>query len=77
LREYQGLNAPLMGPAVRDDVIAAAAVGIRYQFRNWVNASVQYRVVDDSTDYRFTSGTTMTDPSYIRHEIFAGVRLAY
>jgi hypothetical protein len=76
-REYQGLNPPLMGGPVRDDVIAAAAVGIRYQFRNWVNASVQYRVVDDSTDYRNTTGTMMLDPSYVRHELFAGVRLAY
>lgn len=76
-REYQGINPPLMGPAVRDDVIIAAAVGVRYQFRNWVNASIQYRVVDDSTDYRYTAGTMMLDPSYLRHEVYAGVRLAY
>lgn len=77
LREYQGLNPPLMGPIVRNDVIVAAALGLRYQFRNWVNASVQYRIVDDSTDYRYTSGASMLDPSYLRHEVFAGVRLAY
>ncbi len=76
-RQYEGLNPPLMGSTVRDDVIAAAAIGVRYQFRNWVSASVQYRIVDDSTDYRYTSGATMLDPSYLRHEVFAGVRLAY
>ena len=76
-RTYEGLNPPLMGPAVRDDTILAAAVGVRYQFVNWVSASIQYRIVDDSTDYRYTSGTMMLDPSYLRHEIFAGIRLAY
>jgi hypothetical protein len=77
LRQYQGINPPLMGPAVRDDVIFAAALGVRYQYRAWMSASAEYRVVDDSTDYRFTGGTAMTDPSYVRHEVFAGVRLAY
>src|SRR3569623_834374 len=68
-RTYEGINPPLMGPLTRDDVILAAAVGLRYQFRNWVNASIQYRVVDDSTDYLYTSGTTLLAPSYLRHEI--------
>lgn len=77
LRRYEGLNPPLMGPLVRDDVIFATSVGMRYQFRNWITATAEYRLVLDDTNYRYTGGAAMTDPSYVRHEVFAGVRVAY
>lgn len=77
LREYQGVNPPLMGPPTRDDTIFAAAVGLRYQYRNWLNASAEYRAIVDKTDYRYTGGASMLDPSFVRHEVFAGIRVAY
>ena len=75
-RRYAGFTAVMGSSTDREDVIAAAAVGARYQFRNWVTASAQYRVVSDSTDFRVTQGGEMLDPSYVTHEVFAGVRLA-
>lgn len=78
LREYQGIAAPLMGPPTRDDVIFAAWAGLRYQYRDWLTASLQYRLTIDQTDYRYLAGgMTQPDPSYVRHEILLGVRAAY
>ncbi|HEY4176123.1 MAG TPA: hypothetical protein VGM90_04805 [Kofleriaceae bacterium] len=75
-REYAGFAAVMGSSANRDDVIAAAALGVRYQLRNWVTAAVQYRVVSDSTNFKLMTGTATVDPSYVTHEVFAGVRLA-
>jgi hypothetical protein len=78
LREYEGINPPLMGPPVRDDVIFALWAGARYDFRDWITATAQYRVTSDQTDYRYTvGGMAQPDPSYVRHEVLLGLRVAY
>ena len=76
LRTYEGVTGEMANPN-RSDLIFAVAVGARYQFRNWISASAEYRFTDDSTDYRYTTGTMAPDPSYLRHEAFLGVRVAY
>jgi opacity protein-like surface antigen len=76
LRTYEGVIGEMANPN-RSDLIFAVAVGARYQFRNWISASAEYRFTDDSTDYRYTNGTMAPDPSYLRHEAFLGVRMAY
>ena len=75
LREYEGITGEMAQPN-RSDVIFAAEVGVRYQFRNWISASALYRFTDDSTGYRYTDAT-MVDPSYMRHEAYVGIRAAY
>lgn len=77
LREYEGVTGMTGAGATRDDVILAAAVGARYQYRAWMTGSLEYRVVDDATDYKFMTTGGTVDPSYVRHEVYAGVRLAY
>jgi len=79
-REYSGVNSALptlMGPDTRDDVIISVIAGFHYNFRNWFAATLDYRFTSVQTDYRYTAGTTVIDdPSYVRHEILAGVRVA-
>ena len=80
LREYEGLVVAPMATgsaSVRDDVIFAAWAGMRYQFRNWIMASLEYRLTIDETSFRYMVDGSTQDPSYIRHELLLGVRAAY
>ena len=76
-REYDGVTA-VAGPPTRDDVIFAAVAGAQYNFRNWIAATLSYRFTDVSTDYRYMplGGGALTDPSYVRHEVLLGLRVA-
>ena len=60
---------------VRDDVIIAFNAGGRYHLRDWLAATIDYRFVSDQTDFRDVMGGD--DPSYVRHEIMAGVLGAF
>jgi hypothetical protein len=63
---------------VRNDTIFAATVGMRYNFRDWIAATLDYQLQLVSTDFRYNAGTLMPfDPSYTRHELLVGVRAAY
>src|SRR3569832_720999 len=77
LREYQGVTV-VNGPPSRDDVIFAAIAGLQYNFRNWMAATLSYRFSEVSTDYRYMpiGGGVVTDPSYVRHEVLLGFRVA-
>lgn len=77
-REYQGVNTLITGaPPTRDDVIFSLITGVHYNLRDWAAATLNYRFTDVSTDYRYTSGgVTSTNPSYARHEVLLGVRVA-
>jgi hypothetical protein len=78
LRRYQGVLGGGVN-ATRDDVILAASAGLRYQFKDWLVATAQYTLTVDQTDFVYMdpdSGTNF-DPSYTRHELLAGLRLAY
>lgn len=76
-REYQGALPSLTGSTTRDDTLVAIVAGIHYNFRNWIAATVDYRLSLLSTDYRYTdqAGTT-DDPSFVRHELLFGLRVA-
>ena len=76
-REYNGVNA-VMGAPVRDDTIFAAVAGIQYNFRNWMAASLNYRFSAVETNYRYMplGGGPTDDPSYVRHELLLGLRVA-
>ena len=77
LRNYTGITI-VQGPPTRDDVIVSVLAGIHYNFRNWIAASLDYRLTIVQTDYRYMplGGGTVDDPSYQRHEVLLGVRAA-
>ncbi len=79
LREYQGtIVMDVNGSTTRDDTIVAVTAGMRYNFRGWLAATLDYNLQDDQTDFRYTVGRfTNLDPSYVRHELMLGVRAAY
>ena len=75
-REYQGLTIP--APTMtRDDTIFGLVAGVHYNFRNWIAATVNYGFSTVQTDFRYTDAEgTLIDPSYTRHELLLGVRMA-
>ncbi|HWO27135.1 MAG TPA: hypothetical protein VNO30_50745 [Kofleriaceae bacterium] len=80
LRKYQGITI-VDGPATRDDVIFSMAAGVHYNFRNWIAGTLGYNLGIVRTDYRYrvpmSDGRVVEDdPSYIRHELVLGVRVA-
>jgi opacity protein-like surface antigen len=74
-REYNGVNI-VMGPPVRNDVIISVIAGVHYNFRNWLAATLDYHFTQDSTDYTYMVDGTTDDPSYTRHELLFGMRVA-
>jgi hypothetical protein len=77
LRDYQGLLIP-GNMNSRDDFIAAANAGLRYGFRHNIAATVDYHFAAVQTDFRYmAAGIAPEDPSYVRHELLAGVRATY
>lgn len=75
LRQYNGIML-VPGDATRDDLIFALIAGASYNFKNSVAATLNYRFTSVSTDYVDNSSTPPDDPSYARHELLAGVRVA-
>ena len=67
------MNAVVAGPDTRDDVAAAATVSARYNWRDWLGGIVEYRLALVETDFMSALGD---DPSFVRHEVVAGVRAA-
>ena len=79
LREYQGTSQVVMGGSsdTRDDTILAITLGMRYNFRDWIAGTLDYRLSDVQTDFRYMAGGVTLNPSYVRHELMLGVRAAY
>lgn len=76
-REYQGVDTLVMGAnPTRDDVIFSVIAGVHYNFRNWIAATLDYHFTDVSTNYRLMTDGIVDDPSYVRHELLLGVRVA-
>jgi opacity protein-like surface antigen len=78
-RQYSGINTAfpnIMGPNTRDDVIFAVIAGVHYNFRSWFLATLNYRFSTVQTDYMYTIDGQTDDPSFARHELLAGVRVA-
>jgi hypothetical protein len=76
-REYNGVDV-VSGPPTRDDLIFALVAGVHYNFRNWLAATLNYRFSAVQTDYRYMplGGGMIDDPSYARHELLLGMRIA-
>jgi hypothetical protein len=77
-REYDGINTIFPDAApTRDDTIVSVIAGVHWMFRTWIAATLDYHFTDVSTDYRYpASSGEPFDPSYVRHDILLGVRLA-
>lgn len=76
-REYEGTI--VMGPEgnTRKDTIIGATAGMRYNFRDWIAATIDYQLQVVNSDFIYDAGGVMIDPSYVRHELLVGVRAAY
>ncbi|MBC7977234.1 MAG: hypothetical protein H7138_19840 [Myxococcales bacterium] len=78
IREYEGTIVMGTNGNVRNDVIVSGTVGMRYGFRNWIAATLDYQLSIISTDFKYNAGGgVIDDPSYVRHELLLGVRAAY
>jgi hypothetical protein len=81
LREYNGIINTLMPTmytnGVRDDVIYTFTLEGRYAFRDWLAASLSYTFTDDTTNFTYMTDGVTLNPSYVRHEVLAGVRAAF
>lgn len=77
-RKYSGIMATtgITGPDTRNDLVGAVLTSVRYSFRSWIAGSISYKLTAVDTDYRYTDSGTEIDPSYVRHELLAGVRAA-
>ena len=74
-REYQGITL-VNGPPTRNDTILSVIAGVHYNFRTWMVATLDYHYSQVITDYRYLSSTMSIDPSFARHELLLGVRVA-
>jgi len=74
-REYNGITA-VMGPPTRDDVIFSVVAGVHYNFRSSIAATLDYHYSQVLTNYRYSTTGVSTDPSFVRHELLAGIRVA-
>ena len=78
-REYDGIATLIPGAVdTRDDTIVSIIAGFHYVFRNWIAATLDYHFTDVSTDYRYPATATEEpfNPSYVRHDVLLGVRVA-
>lgn len=77
-REYSGVSTIVMGaPDTRDDTIFSTVAGVHYIFRNWLAATLDYRFTDVQTNFRYMAGAfPNVDPSFVRHELLLGMRVA-
>jgi opacity protein-like surface antigen len=76
-RQYNGITVPgIVGATTRDDVIFSVIAGAHYNFRNSFAATLDYHFSQVSTDYRYMTAGASYDPSFARHELLLGVRLA-
>jgi hypothetical protein len=79
-RQYSGVTVAiptLTGADTRNDLIISVIAGMHYNFRNWFAATLNYRFSSVQTDYMYSAaGSAVDDPSFVRHEILAGVRVA-
>jgi hypothetical protein len=82
-RQYDGVIVmPAPGSTTnRDDTIVAVVAGVHYIYRNSFAITLDYKLTDLSTDFEYLAPNpggmpTVTNPSYIRHELLAGLRWA-
>ena len=78
-RTYEGVTSvPNIMPSsnTRNDLIFAMVGGVHYQFRDWFTATLNYRFSLVDSDLTYVFGGMADDPSFARHELLAGLRIA-
>ena len=76
-RDYVGTVVPsVTGSTTRSDTIYQVIAGVSYSVRNSMAIALDYRFTDVSTDFRYMTDGTIIDPSYARHSVLLGFRLA-
>lgn len=75
LRHYEGITL-VGGPPSRDDVIFSVVAGVHYSFRNSLAVGLDYHFSAVQTDYRYMTDGAVDDPSFVRHQLLAGLRWA-
>jgi hypothetical protein len=76
-RSYEGtILTGTDGSTARSDLIFSVVAGMQYNFRNWIAATLNYHFTAVSTDFRYMTDGIVEDPSFVRHELLAGVRAA-
>ncbi len=77
LRHFGGIPM-VLGPSERDDIVVALRVRGQLLFAEKFSISAEYTLAVVETDYRaIVPGGGDDDPSFIRNELFLGVRAAY
>lgn len=77
LRHYEGITLPGAPSDERDDTIFQLIGGVHYNFRNWVAGAIEYKFSTVQTDFMYTeAGGQTVELDYLRHELFAGLRVA-
>lgn len=75
-RRYEGVNVMGASGTTRDDVIGAVTAGVHYNFRNSLAATLDYSFALVETNFRYMAGPVVDDPSFVRHQLLAGMRWA-
>ena len=75
LRHYSGIPMAVGAPT-RDDILFAATVRASYVFKDWLAGVAEWRTEIDDTAYRSVFMGDVSDPSYVRTEVTAGIRAA-
>jgi hypothetical protein len=76
-RGYRGVNESLGGGTTRDDFIFAVGARAQYVVKDWMAIVGDYRTEVDQTSFMYSADGFSDDPSYVRHEVTAGVRAAF
>ena len=80
LRQYSGMPVQ-NGADLRNDTILAVRARLQAVIAERYSISLEYRLSRVSTDYVATAvdamGNVVADPSYTRHDLFAGLTIAY
>ena len=76
-RDYESIAIPGVTASQRSDILFDFGLSPRYYFRDWFALTIDYDLLIDSTDFRYTTDGMMVDPSYLRHQFMLGVRAAW
>ena len=77
LRAYRGITIPGASASDRNDLIFAVSAGAHYNFRNWLAATLDYRLSLVSSDFTYMPEPgVIDDPGFVRHELLVGARAA-
>lgn len=78
LRGYRGVPPQLMASSPnRDDFVMGVLARLRYLYRDRLSFSGTWRSTVDQTNFRYTAGPGVDNPSYDRHEFMLGATAAF